>query len=99
MKITKQKTGTTLEIALDDRLDTVTAPELDAEIRKGLLDGVENLVWDFSDLEYITSAGIRVLLQAQRIMFGQGSMKILHANEMVTEVFSLTGLDDMLNEE
>lgn len=100
MKITKKQTGTTMEIALDDRLDNVTAPELEKEI-EGLgnnLNGIKELIFDFSNLEYITSAGLRTLLAAQRTAYGQASMKVVHANEMVREVFELTGLDELLGE-
>ena len=96
MNITRKQEGTTLTIALDDRLDTLTAPMLDEELGKGL-DGVENLVWDFKDLEYITSAGLRTLVKARRMLFGKGSMKVINANEMVRGVFELTGLDDILD--
>ena len=100
MNITKNQEGTTLTIRLDNRLDTITAPLLDAEL-KNSLDGVETLIWDFSSLEYLTSAGLRTLMNAQRMMLGKenGTMKILHANETVKGVFELTGLDDMLAEE
>ena len=98
MNITRNREGTTLTIKLDERLDTITAPQLDAELKDGL-DGVETLIWDFSDLEYITSAGLRTLMNAQRTMYGKGTMKIIHTNETVKSVFELTGLDDMLAEE
>ncbi len=98
MNITKNQEGTTLTIRLDNRLDTITAPLLDAEL-KNSLDGVETLIWDFSSLEYLTSAGLRTLMNAQRTMNSKGTMKIIHANETVKGVFELTGLDDMLAEE
>lgn len=98
MNITKNQEGTTLTIQLDERLDTITAPLLDAEL-KNSLDGVETLIWDFSKLEYITSAGLRTLMNAQRTMNSKGTMKIIHANETVKGVFELTGLDNMLAEE
>ena len=99
MNITRNQEGTTLTIKLDDRLDTVTAPQMDAELKDGL-DGVETLIWDFSNLEYITSAGLRTLMNAQRKMYNnKGDMKILHANATVKGVLELTGLDDMLAEE
>ena len=98
MNITKNQEGTTLTIRLDNRLDTIPAPLLDAEL-KNSLDGVETLIWDFSSLEYLTSAGLRTLMNAQRTMNSKGTMKIIHANETVKGVFELTGLDDMLAEE
>ena len=98
MNIIKNQEGTTLTIKLDDRLDTITAPQMDADL-KSCLDGVETLIWDFNNLEYITSAGLRTLMNTQRTMSSKGTMKIIHANETVKGVFELTGLDDMLEEE
>lgn len=98
MNIVRKLNGTTLELCLDDRLDTLTAPELDAEFEKGL-EGVETLILNFADLEYITSAGLRSLLGARRLMHGKGSMKVINANEMIQEVFSMTGLEFLLGDE
>ena len=77
------------------RLDTTTAPEFDAAL-KAALPGVEELELDFGQLEYISSAGLRVLLSAQKVMNRQGSMKVTHANETVLEVFEVTGFCDLL---
>ena len=82
-------------IALEGRLDTVTAPELEKEL-KASLDGVKELTLDFADLEYISSAGLRVLLSAQKTMNRQGSMKVVHVNETIGEVFEITGFSDIL---
>lgn len=95
MIITKELNGTTLEIALEGRLDTVTAPDLEAELNKSL-DGAESLVLDFSKLEYISSAGLRVLLSAHKAMSGKGGMKVKNVNEIVKEVFEVTGFSDIL---
>lgn len=95
MIITKKLNGTTLEIALEGRLDTVTAPDLEAELNKSL-DGAESLVLDFSKLEYISSAGLRVLLSAHKAMSGKGGMKVKNVNEIVKEVFEVTGFSDIL---
>lgn len=95
MTINKQKNGTTLTIALAGRLDTTTAPELEKEIKTGL-DSVTQLVMDFEALDYISSAGLRVLLSAQKAMSKQGSMKVIHVNELVMEVFEVTGFADIL---
>ncbi|MBO4351772.1 MAG: STAS domain-containing protein [Proteobacteria bacterium] len=95
MKINKTLTGSTLTIALEGRLDTTTAPDLDQELKASLND-VSDLIFDFAALEYISSAGLRVLLSAQKTMSKQGSMKILHVNDMVMEVFDVTGFADML---
>ncbi len=96
MNIAKNLNGTTLEIALEGRLDTVTAPELE-DVVKRELDGVNALVMDFSKLDYISSAGLRVLLSAHKIMAGKGGeMKVTNVNEIVREVFEVTGFEDIL---
>ena len=96
MTITKNLNGTSLEIALEGRLDTVTAPELE-DVVKHELDGVNALVMDFSKLDYISSAGLRVLLSAHKIMAGKGgAMKVTNVNEIVREVFEVTGFEDIL---
>ena len=95
MTIEKKMNGTTLEIALEGRLDTMTAPELEAELNSSL-PGAESLVLDFSKLDYISSAGLRVLLSAHKVMSGKGGMKVIHTNEIVREVFDVTGFADIL---
>ena len=95
MTITRKLNGTTLEIKVDGKLDTLSSPELAANLEKGL-DGAENLVWDFSDLIYISSAGFRVLLVAQNMLDNPDNMKVAHANEMVQTAFVLTGQGDLL---
>ena len=95
MTITKNMNGTTLEIALEGRLDTMTAPELEAALNESL-NGAESLVLDFSKLEYISSAGLRVLLSAHKAMSGKGGMKVTNVNEIVREVFEVTGFADIL---
>ena len=95
MKIIKNQNGGCLTIALEGRLDTTTAPELEQEI-KNSLGGVTELVMDFAKLDYISSAGLRVLLAAQKQMQKQGAMKVIHVNEMVMEVFEVTGFADIL---
>ena len=96
MTINKQQNGSVLTIAVQGRLDTTTAPDLEKEIKTGL-DGVTELIMDFAELTYISSAGLRVLLSAQKKMSKQGSMKVIHANEMVKEVFDVTGFSDILD--
>ena len=95
MTINANMNGTTLEIALEGRLDTMTAPELEAELQKDM-SGAESLVMDFSKLDYISSAGLRVLLSAHKIMSGKGGMKVTNVNEIVREVFDVTGFSDIL---
>jgi anti-sigma B factor antagonist len=91
MTIEKKQENGTLTLALAGRLDTNTAPELEAELK---LDGVGEVVFDFAALDYISSAGLRVLLAAQKAMMSSGGkMSIANANEMVRGVFQITGLD------
>ncbi len=80
---------------MEGRLDTMTAPELEAAL-DGALEGVEELTFDFEKLDYISSAGLRVLLSTQKTMNRQGVMKVLHANEMIREIFDVTGFSDIL---
>ena len=80
---------------LAGRLDTATAPELEKALKESL-DGVSELALDFSGLEYISSAGLRVLLSAQKLMNRQGKMKIAHINDIVREIFDVTGFSDIL---
>ena len=86
MNIVKSQSDDRLTIALEGRLDISTAPELE-QVVVGSLDGVADLVFDLEKLSYISSAGLRVLLLAQKKMNKQGSMKVIHVNEMVMEVF------------
>ena len=95
MNITKTIEGAKLTLALEGRLDTTTAPQLEAEV-KGALTGVTELALDFSRLEYLSSAGLRVILAAQKIMNKQGRMVIRHVNETIQEVFEVTGFSDIL---
>ena len=95
MTITKNLNGTALEIALAGRLDTMTAPELEAELNKDL-GGADSLTLDFGKLDYISSAGLRVLLSAHKAMIAKGGMTITNVNEVVQEVFEVTGFADIL---
>ncbi len=95
MTITKEAAGTALTLSLQGRLDTGTAPQLDAALKESM-DGVTDLTLDFAGLEYISSAGLRVLLSAQKVMKKQGSMVIRHVNETIMEVFEVTGFSDFL---
>lgn len=96
MTIAKTRNENALTIALEGRLDTMTAPELE-EALKSELETVSELTFDLEKLDYISSAGLRVLLSTQKTMNGKkGSMKILHANEMIMEIFEVTGFTDIL---
>ena len=96
MIINKTKDGTALTLAPEGRLDTLTAPELEKEVKESL-DGITSLKFDFAKLEYISSAGLRVLLSAQKTMNKQGEMKICNANETIMEIFEVTGFLDILD--
>lgn len=95
MTITKTAENGTLRIALEGRLDTNTAPQLEAELKTSL-SGITELELDFSGLEYISSAGLQVLLAAQKTMSRQGKMTIRNVNETIMEVFEITGFVEIL---
>ncbi len=95
MKISKTQNGSNVEFALEGRLDTMTAPELEAALKSDI-DTADSIVLDFSKLDYISSAGLRVLLSAHKAMSGKGGMKVMHVNEIVQEVFDVTGFSDIL---
>jgi anti-sigma B factor antagonist len=95
MTINKIANGSELTVALDGRLDTTTAPQLDDEL-KTALNGVTKLDFDLGKLEYISSAGLRVLLSAQKVMNKQGEMVVKNANEEIKEIFEVTGFVDIL---
>ena len=95
LKIEENTNETGLTVTLTGRLDTTTVPELEKEL-KASLDGVTALIIDMAALDYISSAGLRVLLSAQKIMNRQGEMKIVHVNETIMEIFEVTGFSDIL---
>ena len=95
MNMTKNQNGTELTIALEGRLDTTTAPELEQALKQDL-EGATALTLDFSRLDYISSAGLRVLLSAHKALSRKGGMKVTHVNEIVNEVFEVTGFSDIL---
>ena len=96
MTITKHTDGDKLTIALEGRLDTSTAPELEAELNASL-DGVKQLVLDMEQLLYLSSAGLRVVLAAQKRMNKQGHMTVTHVCADIMEVFEITGFVDILD--
>lgn len=98
MEINKKLEGEALTVSLIGRLDTTTAPQLEGEL-KDSLEGVKELTLDFAALEYISSAGLRVLLSTQKIMNVQGSMKVINVNDEIKEVFEITGFNDILTVE
>jgi anti-sigma B factor antagonist len=96
MKINKRIENGQGYYALEGRIDTTTAPELEKEL-KGDMGGVNALVLDFEHVDYISSAGLRVLLSAHKAMSKKGGMKVTNVNEMVREVFEVTGFSDILD--
>ena len=95
MTIDKMIEEKKLTITLTGRLDTTTAPQLETELKQNI-SGVEALSLDFSGLEYLSSAGLRVLLSAQKVMNRQGSMTVKNVNEIIMEIFEVTGFVDLL---
>ncbi len=95
MEIIKNLSNTSLTIALKGRLDTTTAPMLEKELKEST-EGITSLLMDFKELEYVSSAGLRVILGAQKQMNKQGKMEIANANSDIMEVFEITGFVDIL---
>ena len=95
LNITKKIENETAVFELEGRLDTVTSPDLENELRAAM-ESVRTLILDFEKLEYISSAGLRVLLSAQKIMNGKGEMKVLHVNNTIMEIFEVTGFTEVL---
>ena len=95
LNITKNLTDDQATVLLEGRLDTVTAPELEAELKE-ILPHAHTLVFDFEKLEYISSAGLRVLLAAQKRMAKEGEMKVVHVGETIMEIFEVTGFSEIL---
>ncbi|MBQ8128784.1 MAG: STAS domain-containing protein [Clostridia bacterium] len=98
MNINSRMDAGTLCVSVEGRLDTMTAPELEAALGRDM-PAAEQLVLDFSKLDYISSAGLRVLLAAHKTMSRKGGMKVIHVNEIVKEVFDVTGFSDILTVE
>ena len=96
LKVSVSNEGAEYTVTVEGRLDTITAPELDAELTTAL-NGIEKLVFDFSELEYISSAGLRVLLSAQKVMTKQGGMVIRNVKPEIMEIFEVTGFVDILD--
>jgi len=96
MNIIKKQEGTTLIVSPEGRLDTVTAPQLEGELRTAV-NGISELVFDLGKLEYVSSAGLRVLLSAQKVMNRQGSMTIRNVKPEIMEIFEVTGFVDILS--
>lgn len=96
MTVNAQKDGTKLTITAEGKLGTTSAPELEKAVKNNIA-GVTELVFDFAKLEYLASAGLRVLMSSAKVMKRQGSMKIINVTEPVMEVFTFTGMADILD--
>ena len=95
MTIEKKINGEAVTLIVSGRLDTQTAPELENEL-DAVLSGLKELIFDMTNLEYVSSAGLRVILKAQKAMNAQGSMKLTGVNDSIMEVFDITGFLDIL---
>ena len=95
MTIEKKINGEAITLIVSGRLDTQTAPELESEL-DSVLSGAKELIFDMANLEYVSSAGLRVILKAQKAMNAQGSMKLTGVNDSIMEVFDITGFLDIL---
>ncbi len=95
MEIKKEKNGNELTLFVIGRLDTTTAPQLESELKQSI-SGAEKLILDLKDLEYLSSAGLRVLLSAQKVMNKQGEMIVRNVNETISEIFEVTGFVEIL---
>ena len=96
MKVTRLLESDCLVLEVSGRIDTITAPELESAF-KGALDGIRELIFDFSGVDYVSSAGLRVILLAQKQMANRGSMKLIHVAPEVMEVFEMTGFNAILS--
>lgn len=96
MKITKKFVDGVLTMEIDGRIDTMTSPELESELKRSVTNDVQSLIFDFAKVEYLTSAGIRVIMAAEKVMARQGQMKLINVNDEVNEIFDMTGLIDLL---
>ena len=95
MTIEKKMNNESATLIVSGRLDTQTAPELENEL-DSILSGLKELIFDMTNLEYVSSAGLRVILKAQKAMNAQGSMKLTGVNDSIMEVFDITGFLDIL---
>ena len=95
MTIEKKINNESATLIVSGRLDTQTAPELETELDASL-EGIKELTFDMTNLEYVSSAGLRVILKAQKAMNAQGSMKLTGVNDSIMEVFDITGFLDIL---
>ena len=96
MQINKHQNDRTLTLEIEGRIDTTTAPALEGELKHSVTNEIQTLIFDFTQVAYISSAGLRVLLAAQKIMKKQGNMVVRNVNDAIMEVFEVTGSSDIL---
>lgn len=96
MQIIKKKTDNIMTVQLEGRLDVRTSPILEGELKYSITDDITELIFDFEQLEYLSSAGIRVIMAAEKVMSRIGEMKIIHVNDDIMDIFVMTGLDEIL---
>ena len=96
MQITKNVSEGTLTVFINGRIDTTTAPMLETELKYSVTNEIDCLIFDFEKVEYMSSAGIRVIMAADKIMSRQGEMRLIHVNEEILEMLDMTGLTDLL---
>ena len=95
MNVKRKNNGSTMTATVSGRIDTATAPEFEQSV-KPYLDGISELILDFKEVNYVSSAGLRALLSLQKLMMKQGEMKLINVNEEVCDVFEVTGFDEIL---
>lgn len=96
MEIRKEMETGRLLIQIQGRIDTTTAPILEGELKHSVTNEVQELIFDFGSVEYMSSAGIRVIMAADKVMSRQGEMKLIHVNEEIMDMLDMTGLTDLL---
>lgn len=96
MQIEKNVSEGCLVVQIEGRIDTITAPVLERELKHSVTNEIHQLVFDFEKVEYMSSAGIRVIMAADKVMSRQGGMKLIHVNEEVMEILEITGLTEFL---
>lgn len=96
MEIRKEMEAGRLLIQIQGRIDTTTAPILEGELKHSVTNEVQELIFDFGSVEYMSSAGIRVIMAADKVMSRQGEMKLIHVNDEIMDMLDMTGLTDLL---
>lgn len=96
MRVKTEVADSILTVKIEGRIDTITAPVLEGELKNSITKDIESLIFDFEEVEYMSSAGIRVIMGADKVMSRQGDMKLIHVNQEIMEMLDMTGLVDFL---